>query len=152
MPEVLQIIFISALPVVELRGAIPVAMLTYDFSPISAFLLSVLGNLLPVFFLLTLLPKVEELCRKYSKHLNTLLNWWYKRVFNKHKKKFETWGSLALITLVAIPLPMTGAWTGSLAAHLFKIPLKLSFLYILVGVLIAGVIVTLLTIAGINIF
>ena len=114
--------------------------------------MAVIGNLVPVVFLLTFLKPFEEVARAHSKKLNDFFNWWFRRVVSRHEEKFIKWGTIALIVLVAIPLPMTGAWTGSVAAHLFKIDKIPAFLYITIGVIIAGVIVTMLTITGTNLF
>ena len=150
--EAISILLFAALPVVELRGAVPFGFLTTEFSPLLIFILAVIGNLIPVLFLLPLLPLIELLCRRHSKQLDKLFSWWFSRVVKKHQKAFDRWGSLALILLVAIPLPMTGAWTGSAAAYLFKIDKRASFFYITIGVIIAGGIVTALTMTGISFF
>jgi len=79
-----------------------------------------------------------------------MFSWWFSRVISRNESTFKRWGALALIILVAIPLPITGAWTGSVAAYLFEIKKPLAFLYITIGVIIAGGIVTFLTISGIK--
>lgn len=152
LSNALGILLFSALPVVELRGAIPFGVLTTDIPIFLIYCIAVVGNMIPVMFLLLLLPLVEKTCRKYSKTLDRLFTWWFKRVVDKNQKTFERWGVLALVILVAIPLPMTGAWTGSAAAYLFKIDKLKSFFYITIGVIIAGGIVTLLTITGTTLF
>lgn len=152
MLDILYVMAISALPVIELRGAIPYGILSLELSPVVSFIASVIGNLIPVLFLLALLPLAERLARKYSKNLDKLFTWWFKRVVDRHTKTFERWGVFALILLVAIPLPMTGAWTGSAAAYLFKINKIPAFFYITIGVIIAGGIVTTLTITGTKLF
>lgn len=150
MFEVLSIIGFAALPIVELRGAIPYAIITLSMNPVEAFWFSVLGNLIPVVILLILLPWIEKISRKNSKVLDTMFSWWFSRVISRNESTFKRWGALALIILVAIPLPITGAWTGSVAAYLFEIKKPLAFLYITIGVIIAGGIVTFLTISGIK--
>lgn len=152
MIDILYVLVISVLPVVELRGAIPYGIISLELPPLIAFIASIIGNLIPVLFLLTLLPMVVRLARKYSKRLDSLFSWWFKRVVDRNTKIFERWGVLSLIILVAIPLPMTGAWTGSAAAYLFKINKISAFFYITIGVIISGVIVTLLTITGTKLF
>ena len=82
--------------------------------------------------------------------MNKFLNWLFERTRKKTKDKIEKYGDLALIIFVAIPLPNTGAWTGTLAAWLFGIPMKRALLNIFYGVLIAGVIVTMITSGLIN--
>ena len=86
----------------------------------------------------------------HSKLMNKFLNWLFERTRKKTKDKIEKYGDLALIIFVAIPLPNTGAWTGTLAAWLFGIPTNRALINIFYGVLIAGVIVTVITSGLIN--
>jgi len=140
------------LPITELRGAIPLAVIIYDLPVWSAFIWSVLGNLIPVVFIIWIL---DLLINKFLIHkiyiFNRFFTWLFENTRKKHSKKFEKWRDLALVILVAIPLPGTGAWTGALAAFVFGIPIKRAFPLIALGVLIAGVIVTSITIGIINV-
>ncbi|MFH1780519.1 MAG: small multi-drug export protein [Candidatus Nealsonbacteria bacterium] len=131
----LKVFLIAMSPVLELRGSIPMALGIYHLPIWSAFLISILGNIVPVAVLLQLLKFVPE---------NRLLSWLFERTRRKHTAKFEQWKEYALIILVAIPLPFTGAWTGSLCAFVFGIPFKKALMLISCGVIIAGLIVTLL--------
>ena len=142
---ILETILIAMSPVLELRGAIPIA---YNNSmPIwSAFLFSVIGNMIPVVLLLLFLEPLAKFLRKVSL-FDKIISWVFEKTRARHEKKFERWEKFALILLVAIPLPLTGAWTGSLCAFLFNIKFKESFPLILTGVLIAGIIVSLITIS-----
>jgi uncharacterized membrane protein len=147
-PPQLITFFIAMLPISELRGAIPVALGVYHLSPLSAFTWSVLGNLVPVIFLLWLL----EPCSNYLSHhfyfFNRFFAWLFERTRRKHNHRFEVWGALALITFVAIPLPMTGGWTGAVAAFVFGIPFKKALPLIFLGIIIAGLIVTLVSLGA----
>ena len=134
---------IAMLPIAELRGAIPIALGVYDLSVPTSYFLSVVGNLIPVVFVLLWLEPVSVFLRKKSKAFEKFFNWLFERTRKKFTKKYEKWGYFALILFVAIPLPVTGAWTGSIAAFLFGIPFKKAFPLIIVGVLIAGIVVTL---------
>ncbi|MBU2632853.1 small multi-drug export protein [Patescibacteria group bacterium] len=145
-------VFISAmLPISELRGALPLALLHYKIPLVTAFLVAVLGNMIPVIFIAYLLNPVQLFLSKHSR----LFNWFFQKLFtrtrSKHSKRFEAMEEIALVTFVAIPLPMTGAWSGALAAFVFGIPPKKSIPLIFLGVLIAGVIVSLLSL-GIGYF
>lgn len=144
LPE-LKTFFIAMSPLIEIRGAMPVALEVYNLPFWSALFFSVLGNLLPAFFIVLLL----EPCYRYlSNHLpifNRFFNWLFTETRKKHKKKFEKWEKLALVILVAIPLPFTGAWTAALCSFLFGIRLKEAFPLISLGVLIAGLIVALVS-------
>jgi len=139
------IIAVSASPVVELRGAIPLAV-SMGISPLSAFLISVIGNLLPVPLLLVVFSPITAQLRE-TKLLKKIFSWLEERTRRKASlvQKYEFWG---LVLFVAIPFPTTGAWTGSFAASIFKLNYKLSLLAITLGVIIAGIIVSVITVAG----
>ncbi|MFH1186892.1 MAG: small multi-drug export protein [Candidatus Levyibacteriota bacterium] len=139
-------VFISAmLPISELRGALPLALLHYKLPLITAFLISVIGNMIPVIFIAYLLGPVQKFLSAHSR----LFHWFFQKLFtrtrSKHSKKFEAMEEIALVSFVAIPLPITGGWSGALAAFVFGIPPKKSIPLIFLGVLIAGVIVSVLT-------
>jgi len=146
LSNVLAVLAIAASPISELRGAIPVAISVFHFPWYYAFLLAVIGNLLPVPFILLLFNSVSQLLRKIS-FLEQLLNWLFERARRRGKiiKRYERIG---LALFVAIPLPMTGAWTGSLVAVLFGLKFRYAFLSIFIGVLVSGVIVTCATLFG----
>ncbi len=141
----IAVIVLAALPVSELRGAIPVA-LAMGFSPQKAYLLSFIGNLIPVLPLLFLLQPISAGLR-HIPVFERFFNWLFERTRKKASlvEKFEAVG---LILFVAIPLPVTGAWTGCVAATLFKIRLRYAFIAIAAGVAIAGLVVTGVTLAG----
>jgi len=144
--------FTAALPLSELRGAIPLAILKYGFSPYKAFIISALGNILPVLPLLLGLEKISEYLSHKFYWFNRFFSWLFERTREKHKDHFHYWGDLALFIFVAIPLPLVGAYSGVVAAFVFGIPLKHAFWSIVLGVLAAGLIVTAITIFGENIF
>lgn len=149
--QVVAVILIAALPVSELRGAIPVAIGVYGFDPVTAYLLGVLGNLLPVLILLKFLgPVTSFLCRVTV--LERCLSWLFARTRARHGAMMERLGAVALVLFVAVPLPATGAWTGAFIAYLFGIPFKYAFPLIAVGVSIAGILVTLATLGVIHFF
>lgn len=143
-------IVVAALPVAELRGSIPLAILSLKMPVWKTFWLSILGNMLPVIpFLLILNPATERL-RNFG-----LWRKFFERIFERTKKKaalVQKYEALGLALFVAVPLPMTGAWSGCIAASLFKIKFRYALLAITAGVLIAGLIVTAVTLAGRGIF
>lgn len=151
-PPDIATLLIAMIPVGELRGAIPVAIGAFNLSPLAAYCWAVIGNMIPVVLLLWLLEPVSRWLMAHSKLFNRFFNWLFERTRKKHTKKFEKWGALALITFVAIPLPITGGWTGTVAAFVFGIPFKRALGLIFVGVLLAGVIVTALTVGVTNLF
>jgi len=140
-PEISTII-ISMLPVSELRGAIPVAIGVYNLNPAEAYFLAVVGNIIPVIFILKYLDPVSRFLMAKFKFFDKFFTYLFERTRRKHNGKFEKWGALALITFVAIPLPVTGGWSGALAAFVFGIPFKKALSLIFLGIMIAGVIVT----------
>lgn len=137
---------LAALPVTELRGAIPAAVGVFHLGPWSAFFWAVLGNLLPVPFVLFLLPPVVKLAERRFSAFHRLLERYFRSLETKHRASYEKWGALALAIFVAIPLPLTGAWTASVLAVLFNIRYRTAVLAITAGVLTAGGIVLALTV------
>ena len=150
---------ISTLPIVELRGAIPVGhVLLPDTDPATRlgrddwrrsariFFWAVLGNMLPVPFILLLLGPVSNLCMKVPLG-QTFFDWLFARTRRKTAdiEKYET---LGLTVFVAIPLPVTGAWTGAMAGWLLGLSFPHALVSIFLGVLIAGAIMTALALLG----
>ena len=144
--EILKVILIAASPIAELRAAIPLAILTFDFPWYHALLLAIIGNLLPVPFILLFMDTATHLLGKIA-FLRRILDWLFERT-RRRGKVIQKYKRIGLVLFVAIPLPVTGAWTGSLAAVLFSVSFKYAFLSILAGVIIAGIIVTCLTLLG----
>ena len=142
----LVVLFISALPLAELRGALPVAINLFHFPWYYALLLAIIGNLVPVPFLLLFFNTLYRLLSKIS-IFERMLQWLVERT-SRQGKIIEKYEQIGLMLFVAIPLPFTGAWTGSLAAVLFGIKFKHAFLSIFAGILIAGIIVTCLSLLG----
>ena len=131
------VFLISMVPIVELRGAIPVGVALNVDSTLLYFL-TVIGNCLPVPFIILLARPVINWLLK-TRFLKGLGNWLENKV-RKHSDKVLKYEVFGLLLFVAIPLPGTGAWTGALIAALLDIRLKKSFPSILAGVAIAGII------------
>ena len=138
-------VIVGALPVLELRGAIPLA-LSMNEPLLKTYLLAVLGNLIPVVPLLLFLRPVSEYLRRF-RLWRKFFEWLFKRT-ERRADVIQRYEALGLIIFVAIPLPMTGAWTGSIAASLFKIKMKYALPCICIGVLIAGAVVTAVWLVG----
>ena len=145
MNEILKTIFLIILPISELRGSIPYAIAN-DINPLSAFIISVLGNFLVVplgFFFLDYLHKHFLKIKSYKNFFNKYIEI-KRKSFEKHVgTKFEFW---ALIIFTLIPLPLTGGWSATILAWFFNLKRRKSYLAIFLGILIAGIIVTLTTI------
>lgn len=140
--NILLTILIAMVPVIELRGAIPIGVAN-GLEPWLATLLAIIGNLIPIPFILLLLTKIFDWLRdkKYTKKMIA----WLEKKAEKNRKKVDKYGWLGLIILVAIPLPGTGAWTGALVASVFKMKFKPAILSIITGVIIAAIIVFTIT-------
>lgn len=147
IPKDILIMIVAALPISELRGAIPLG-LSLGIPLINTFWLSVAGNMLPVIPALFLLEPVSNKLRKF-KIWATFFNWLFERT-RKKSDAIQKYEALGLAIFVAIPLPMTGAWSGIIAASLFKIKFRYAFFAILAGVLCAGLIVSFLCALGIT--
>ena len=130
----------AMVPVIELRGAIPVGIAA-DLPVWLAFIAAVIGNMIPVPIIILFVRKVFAWLRTISPWLESKVSWLEKRAEKKAGLIYK-YELLGLLILAAVPLPGTGAWTGALIAALLNIRLKVSFPVILGGVLIAGVIVT----------
>lgn len=148
--KIIATFFISMVPVIELRGAIPIGV-GYGLPYWVAVAVSIIGNLVPVPFIIIFIRKIFELMRKWSKKLDALVTKLEKRAESKSDivQKYAFWG---LFVLVAIPLPGTGAWTGALVAAMLDMRLKRAFPAILLGVVGAAAIVTFVTFGADKLF
>ena len=148
--EILQVIVLSMSPFSELRGGIPWAF-NLGITPALAFAVAVSANIaiVPViFFFLDYGHKHFMKIPGYAK----LFNHFLERTRRRAEKKLGRWGYLGLLLLVAIPLPFTGAYTGTLAAWFFELDRKKSIAVIAGGVVIAGIIVTSVLLMGMELF
>ena len=139
-PRIITLV-LAALPVSELRGAIPYAIAAGGMSWQEAYIIAVIGNFIPVIPILILLESVSNYLMRY-RIFNRFFTWLFERTRRKGRL-IERFEAIGLILFVAIPLPITGAWTGCIAAFIFKVPLKYAIPAILLGIMIAGTIVTL---------
>jgi len=135
-------------PIGELRLAIPLAIGKYGIAWYVALPIAVVGNMVPVLILLPGLQGLSRILSSFPNPAGKLLAWQEDRLRRVQSRRFERYGSMALVVLVAIPLPMTGAWTGSLAAWVFGIPPRRAIPWIAMGVLMAGLVVTAVTLSG----
>ena len=140
VPAEILTIIVAMLPIAELRGAIPLA-LGLKLSITKAYSLAVIGNLIPILPLLFFLGPVSKYLRKFS-FFDKFFTWLFKRTQDR-SKLIERLELLGLTLFVAVPLPITGAWTGAVAAFLFQFRIRDAFGAICLGVLTAGVVVTL---------
>lgn len=143
LAKYLCVLGIAALPVLELRGAIPYGVAN-GLPYLGVLAVSVIGNMLPVPFIILFVRKIFDWMKKKSKFLAGIAEKLEKRAENK-MDVIEKYEMLGLFILVAIPLPGTGAWTGSLISALLGLRLKNAFPMILLGVLTAGVIMMIIS-------
>lgn len=149
--EELCVFFCSMIPIIELRGAIPMGALL-GLPWWQSYLLSVLGNMLPVPFILLFIKAFLGWAMKTKiKFFNKLAGWLNRKVEKNRDKiaKYSFWG---VCFFVAVPLPVTGAWTGSLVAAMIDMKFWKALLSCLFGVMIAGVIMTLISYGAVAIF
>jgi len=140
------VVIISMLPLIELRGSIPVAIMLFGMTWQKAVLLSIIGNMLPIPFILLFMNWFFSLISKFSWGAR-FTNWLFTRTRRKGKS-IEKYEAIGLALFVGIPLPGTGAWTGAFAANIFGIRFWRSMLFIFIGVLAAAAIVVSLSLMG----
>ncbi|MFA4830572.1 MAG: small multi-drug export protein [Patescibacteria group bacterium] len=128
----------------ELRASIPIAIEVYKLTVWKAWLISVIGNMLPSAIILYFIPSVHRLVIS-KRFLGSFFTNLLKRAEKKFSGSYAKYGIIGLAIFVGIPLPLTGAWTGALAAFVFNIPFKKAFWSILAGVCLAATAVTLIT-------
>ncbi len=147
LPDWLVTVIISMTPFVELRLSLPLAIAYYQMPWQQAFVISVIGNIIPIPFIILFLGRMEHWLRRYpwwDQKLDKLFDYTRKRATNTIKR-YEIIG---LWLYVAIPLPVTGAWTGALIAYLFDLDIRRAFCSISAGVLTAGLIVLFVTLGA----
>ena len=147
--ESLKIIFISMLPITELRFSIPYFILQDNVMWQKVLILSILGNIMIGLLVLYIIAPLMLFLKK-NYYLHRIISYILKRTKSK-SRIIDNYKMLGLILFVGIPLPFTGVWTGALASYLFSIPRKKSMLSIIVGVLVSSAIVLSLTFIGIEI-
>lgn len=146
IPDELKVLFIAMLPIFELRGSIPMGIHYFNLPWVTVVIISIIGNMIPIFFVLLFFDIVTRLFFKVP-ILKKILLWLFART-RKRSKLIRKYEEMGLIFFVAIPLPITGAWTGSLAAYLFGLRFWKSVLYIFIGVLCAAAVVSIFTYLG----
>ena len=133
--------FVSMTPVIELRGAIPIAV-GINLSYLEAFIISFIGNIIPIYFIVKYIGPIFKLLSKFN-FFKKIIDWASNRATKKIEEsdKLQNYTALGLFLFVAVPLPGTGAWVGSLIANFLHMPVKKAFWPIAAGVFAAGVII-----------
>ena len=146
LPPEAAVLTAAALPVLELRGAIPLGVFYFGMPVWKVLLFSLVGNILPVPLLLILLRPLNALSRRWGPS-RRFFEWLYDRAQRKGVS-VKRLGALGVFLFVAVPMPGTGAWMGSVIAEVFGLPFGLAFISITLGVLTAGVLVSLASYVG----
>lgn len=143
IPNWLVVFIISLMPILECRLGMFTAIVLLEMNPFVGFIISFLGNILPIPFILLLINWIFEVFKKIP-GLRNIVFWLEEKTLKKRDKidKYGVWG---LLLFVAIPLPGTGGWTGALLASLLHLDKKKSFVVISIGVFIAGLIISILS-------
>lgn len=138
----LATLFISMTPIIELRGAIPVAVFTFHLTYVEAFIISLIGNIIPIYFIVKYIRPLFDFFGRW-KPFKIIIDWASDRATKKiaESERLQNFTALGLFIFVAIPLPGTGAWVGSLIANFLDLPVKKAFLPLALGVLTAGIII-----------
>lgn len=151
-PPEIATILMAMTPVGELRLSLPVAVLVFHFPIWKAVLLSVIGNAIPAMIILLFAKRFHEYINKKS---GLLSSGWLKALHRAQEKfagDYEKFGLIGLMIFIGIPLPMTGAWTGALAAFVFGIPFRKAWPFVLGGIIISSFLTLLVTVGADKIF
>lgn len=142
--------FVSMVPIIELRGAIPWAV-GMGLSPAIAIPVAIIGNLVPIPFIILFIKKIFAWMRRKSQKLNSVVDKMEAKA-EKNKERVLKYAFWGLALFVAIPLPGTGAWTGALVAAMLDMPLKKAFPSILLGVVGAGIVIAFVSYGAAELF
>lgn len=136
------VFIISLMPILELRGGlIAAALLKVPY--LKAAIICIVGNILPIPFILIFLNKIFEIMEKWEP-TKKLVSFFKTRAI-KNKSKIDKYGMLGLILFVGIPLPGTGAWTGALVASVFNMDIKKASISILIGIILVFIIMSIVS-------
>ncbi len=143
LTKYLVIFFMSMVPIIELRGAVPYGVAA-GLPLIPILIVSILGNMVPVPFIILFIRKIFEWMKKREGFLRTVAVKLEERALSKGGV-IQKYAAFGLYVLVAIPLPGTGAWTGALVAAIFQLKLRYAFPIIMAGVATAGIIMSVIS-------
>ncbi len=143
VPDWLVVFIISLFPILECRLGMFTAIVLLQMNTFKGFIISFIGNLIPIPFILILINKIFEWLKKIPGVCKPII--WLEEHTLKKKDKIDKYGIWGLLLFVAIPLPGTGGWTGALLASLLHLDRKKSFGVIATGVFIAGLIISILS-------
>lgn len=145
-PPELATLLLAALPITELRLAIPIAIHEWLLNPFNAFGWALIGNFLPFFPLYYGLGALRRFSEKYTPWFTRVIDASVDRAERRVKEKYARYGAFALFLFTALPLPFTGLYTATLAAVALKVPVKYALIGVTSGIIVAGIIVTFLSV------
>lgn len=152
LPNELVIFLTAMVPIGELRASVPLGIVSLGLPWSTVLMLSIIGNLAPVPFLIWILKWSGKKIENAHNVVGRLFKWRTTKLDRQYSRAVERYGLWAVIFIVSIPLPFTGAWTGSLVVWAMNISIKKGLIAIAIGICIAGLIVTALTVAGQSLF
>ena len=144
--------FLGMCPIIEIRGAIPVGV-GLGLSYFESFVIGFIGNIIPIYFIVKHIGVIFDFLSRF-KIFKKIIDWASNRAIKKieESERLQNFTALGLFLFVAIPLPGTGAWVGSLIANFLHVPLKKAWLPLVLGVLTAGSIILIATGSVVTIF
>jgi len=138
----IAVFFTSMIPIGELRASIPLGLGVFKLDIYSTIIISIIGNFIPAVIIIYAIDPISKFLIKRFKFMDRFFTWLFNRTRKKYYKKYEKYSGFALSVFVGIPLPITGAWTGSVIAFVFGFPKKRALLDVFIGLLMAAAIVT----------
>ncbi len=150
IPPEIATLLTAMIPIAENRIAIPVALGVYKMSVWQAIFWASIGDVIATIFIVYSLDRIYSFMSNRANFIDKTFDWFFSRAERKFAKKYEKWGEIALLLFVAVPLPITGAWTGSIASFIFGIKPWRALLFISLGVIISSCIVALASLGFIN--
>lgn len=147
LPDIIKYIFtiiLGATPIIELRYAAVIAQYAFGLSPLSAFICGLIGNILPVYFIVKYARPIFNFLGRW-KLFKIIIDWASERATKKiaENKRLQNFAAFGLFVFVAVPIPTTGAWVGSLIANFLDMPPKKAVPPIILGTIVAGLIMVL---------
>ncbi len=152
IPAELAVLLLAMMPVIELRGALPLAFVVYKLPVVFSLILVIIGNMIPAFAILYGWDKFIDWVKLHWPWLHKKLSHLEEKTEGKWNEKIEKYGPWAIMIFVAVPLPGSGVWTGALAAWIFSLSKKKALLSLFAGVVLASILVTALTFGGLKLF
>ena len=148
MPNELAAFLLAMVPGTESDAVIPLAITVWHLSYLRAFLFSILGNVVPFFVVYFGLDWLHAFCVRHLPRLVAPIDRIVEHTKKRLGKAYATYGTIALFVYVALPIPLTGVWSASIAASVFRVPYKSAAAGVIGGMILGAIIVTVLTLGA----